>query len=144
MVPRSRIYKNHHRHKMIRHTKLIDHILRLPSLDVTLQCTCFGTQEQMSTTLSWVKNEVRYFSIFFILMCRKYLPISPLYLMSMHWVIKLFSSHQPLYVSIIYSARGLIDSCFIHCPKMIPKRNLKEKEGAWIKCGEEEIRKWMG
>ena len=32
----SRIYKNH-RHKMIRHTKLIDHILRLPSLDATLQ-----------------------------------------------------------------------------------------------------------
>ena len=30
-----RIYKNH-QHKMIRHTKLIDHILRLPSLDVTL------------------------------------------------------------------------------------------------------------
>ena len=32
----SRIYKNH-RHKMIRHTKLIDHILRLPSLNATLQ-----------------------------------------------------------------------------------------------------------
>ena len=31
-----RIYKNH-QHKMIRHTKLIDHILRLPSLDLTLQ-----------------------------------------------------------------------------------------------------------
>ena len=30
-----RIYKNH-QHKMIRHTKLIDHILRLPSLDATL------------------------------------------------------------------------------------------------------------
>ena len=32
----SRIYKNH-RHKMIRHTKLIDHILRLPSLNAALQ-----------------------------------------------------------------------------------------------------------
>ena len=32
----SRNYKNH-RHKMIRHTKLIDHILRLPSLNATLQ-----------------------------------------------------------------------------------------------------------
>ena len=27
----------------------------------------------------------------------------------------------------INSARSLIDSCFIHCPKMIPKKELKGK-----------------
>ena len=46
----SRIYKNH-RHKMIRHTKLIDHILRLPSLDATLQSYQINHQMEISRSL---------------------------------------------------------------------------------------------